>query len=76
MTPQERLVTVAEGADEEEVVSLLHQHRIEKVLVVGDNFELKGMITAKGLPESQGLPPSLQRRDRRAARCCGRRHGI
>ncbi|MCH8278218.1 MAG: IMP dehydrogenase, partial [Proteobacteria bacterium] len=34
MTPQDKLVTVAEGADEEEVLSLLHQHRIEKVLVV------------------------------------------
>jgi IMP dehydrogenase len=52
MTPQERLVTVTEGADEEEVVSLLHQHRIEKVLVVGDNFELKGMITAKDFPRA------------------------
>ena len=52
MTPQERLVTVTEGAGEEEVVSLLHQHRIEKVLVVGDNFELKGMITAKDFPRA------------------------
>jgi IMP dehydrogenase len=56
MTPQERLVTVAEGADEEEVVSLLHQHRIEKVLVVGDNFELKGMITAKDFQKAKDFP--------------------
>ena len=56
MTPQERLVTVAEGAGEEEVVSLLHQHRIEKVLVVGDNFELKGMITAKDFQKAKDFP--------------------
>lgn len=56
MTPQERLVTVTEGADEEEVVSLLHQHRIEKVLVVGDNFELRGMITAKDFQKAKDFP--------------------
>ncbi len=56
MTPQERLVTVTEGADEEEVVSLLHQHRIEKVLVIGDNFELKGMITAKDFQKAKDFP--------------------
>ena len=56
MTPQERLVTVTEGADENEVVSLLHQHRIEKVLVVGDNFELKGMITAKDFQKAKDFP--------------------
>jgi len=56
MTPQERLVTVGEGADEEEVVSLLHQYRIEKVLVVDDNFELKGMITAKDFQKAKDFP--------------------
>jgi IMP dehydrogenase len=56
MTPQERLVTVREGADEEEVVSLLHQHRIEKVLVVGDDFELRGMITAKDFQKAKDFP--------------------
>ncbi len=56
MTPQDRLVTVREGADEEEVLSLLHQHRIEKVLVVGDQFELKGMITAKDFQKAKDFP--------------------
>ena len=56
MTPQERLVTVREGADEEEVLSLLHRHRIEKVLVVGNNFELKGMITAKDFQKAKDFP--------------------
>jgi len=56
MTPQDRLVTVREGADEEEVLSLLHRHRIEKVLVVGDDFELKGMITAKDFQKAKDFP--------------------
>ena len=56
MTPKERLVTVGEGADEEEVLSLLHQHRIEKVLVVDDTFRLKGMITAKDFQKAKDFP--------------------
>ena len=56
MTPQDRLVTVREDAGQDEVVSLLHQHRIEKVLVVGDNYELKGMITAKDFQKAKDFP--------------------
>ena len=56
MTPQDRLVTVREGADDEEVLGLLHKHRIEKVLVVGDNFKLRGMITAKDFQKAQDFP--------------------
>lgn len=56
MTPQDRLVTVREGADDEEVLSLLHKHRIEKVLVVADNFELRGMITAKDFQKASDYP--------------------
>ncbi len=56
MTPQERLVTVREGAGDDEVLSLLHQHRIEKVLVVDDNFRLKGMITAKDFQKAEDYP--------------------
>ncbi len=56
MTPQDRLITVREGADEEEVLSLLHQHRIEKVLIVGGDFELKGMITAKDFQKAKDYP--------------------
>ena len=56
MTPKERLVTVREGADEEEVLSLLHKHRIEKVLVVDDDFELRGMITAKDFQKAMDFP--------------------
>ncbi len=56
MTPQDRLVTVREGAPEEEVLGLLHKHRIEKVLVVGDNFRLLGMITAKDFQKAKDFP--------------------
>ena len=56
MTPQERLVTVHEGADDDEVLSLLHKHRIEKVLVVTDDFELRGMITAKDFQKASDYP--------------------
>ena len=56
MTPKEKLVTVKEGADLEEVRELLHRNRIEKVLVVNDNFELQGMITVKDMNKAQTYP--------------------
>ncbi len=56
MTPKEKLVTVQEGADDEEVLSLLHRHRIEKVLVVTKDFELRGMITAKDFQKASDYP--------------------
>ena len=60
MTPQDRLITVREGADKDEVLSLLHRHRIEKVLIVGDNFELKGMITAKDFQKAKEFPQACK----------------
>ena len=56
MTPKDKLVTVKEGADEEEVLRLLHQHRIEIVLVVDDSFHLKGMVTAKDFQKATDFP--------------------
>jgi len=56
MTPKARLVTVQEGADIKEVMHLLHIHRIEKVLVVNDDFELKGLITLKDIQKAQDHP--------------------
>ena len=56
MTPKERLVTVREGASREEIVTLLHRHRIEKVLVVNDSFQLRGMITVKDIQKSSDFP--------------------
>jgi IMP dehydrogenase len=56
MTPRERLITVREGAPKNEVLGLLHKHRIEKVLVVGDDSELKGMITVKDFQKATDYP--------------------
>jgi IMP dehydrogenase len=56
MTPQERLVTVRENAPKEEVLALLHKHRIEKVLVVGTGLELVGMITVKDFQKATEFP--------------------
>lgn len=56
MTPKERLVTVSEGADKDEILSLLHKHRIEKLLVVNDDFHLRGMITVKDIQKSRDYP--------------------
>jgi len=60
MTPKDRLVTVKEGAAEEEVLSLLHQHRIEKVLVIDDDFQLRGMITAKDFQKAMDFPNAFK----------------
>ncbi|HET8765512.1 MAG TPA: IMP dehydrogenase [Rhodanobacter sp.] len=56
MTRQERLVTVKEGASQDEVLQLLHKHRIEKVLVVNDAFELRGLITVKDIQKARDNP--------------------
>ena len=56
MTPKARLVTVREGAPKEEVQRLLHKHRIEKVLVVGGDDELRGMITVKDFQKATEFP--------------------
>lgn len=56
MTPKERLVTVEEGASLDKVQALLHKYRIEKVLVVNDDFQLRGMITVKDIQKSSEHP--------------------
>lgn len=56
MTPKERLVTVKEGADAEIVKSLLHKNRIEKVLVVNEQFDLRGLITVKDIDKAERYP--------------------
>jgi IMP dehydrogenase len=56
MTPRERLVTVRENAPKEEVLALLHRHRIEKVLVVDGAGTLKGMITVKDFQKATEFP--------------------
>jgi len=56
MTPKERLITVRENAPKHEVLALLHRHRIEKVLVINGDHELKGMITVKDFQKATEFP--------------------
>ena len=56
MTPRERLITTREGAQPEEVKRLLHQYRIEKILVVNDQFDLRGLITVKDIDKAERYP--------------------
>jgi len=60
MTPRERLVTVREGADRDEVIALLHKHRIERVLVINGGFKLRGMITVKDIQKSTDYPSACK----------------
>jgi IMP dehydrogenase len=56
MTPRKKLVTVQEGASKEEVMGLLHRHRLERLVVVNDDFELKGLITVRDMSKSSEHP--------------------
>ncbi len=62
MTPREKLITVREGASREEAIELLHKYRIEKVLVVNDRFEMRGMITLKDIQKSTDNPHAAKDR--------------
>jgi len=56
MTVRDKLVTVGEGAEKSEVIDLLHRHRIERLLVVSESGELRGMITVKDITKSSVYP--------------------
>ncbi len=56
MTGKESLITVQENASQDEILDLLHRHRIEKVLVVNDNFDLRGLVTVKDIQKSTDNP--------------------
>ena len=56
MTPKHRLVTAPEDASTETITELLHRHRIEKVLLVNTEFQLKGMVTVKDIAKAQAYP--------------------
>ena len=58
MTPQDKLVTVKEGESPERIKALLHEHRIEKVLVIDDDFRLKGLITVNDFQKAERFPNS------------------
>ncbi|PTY36097.1 IMP dehydrogenase [Saccharospirillum sp. MSK14-1] len=65
MTPREQLVTVNEGVAPEQVRQLLHEHRIEKVLVVDDDFRLRGLMTVKDINKAQAYPNACKDSDGR-----------
>ena len=56
MTPRERLVTVGEGATIEDGKALMHKHKLERVLVVNDAFELRGLMTVKDITKQTNFP--------------------
>lgn len=60
MTPRERLVTVKEGASRAEALKLMHKYRLERVLVINDDFELKGLITVKDILKSTEHPSACK----------------
>jgi IMP dehydrogenase len=60
MTPRERLVTVKEGTGREDAMKLMHKYRLERVLVVNENFELKGLITVKDILKSREHPDACK----------------
>jgi IMP dehydrogenase len=60
MTPRAQLVTVKEGASSDEVQRLLHQHRIEKILVVDDHGALAGLITVKDFDKAESFPDACK----------------
>ncbi len=63
MTPKDRLVTVKEGASNDEITALLHKHRIEKVLVVNDKFALRGLVTVKDIHKAMKFPNACKDSD-------------
>ncbi len=56
MTQRDRLITVKEGAGREEAMTLMHKYRLERVLVINDDFELRGLITVKDIQKSTEHP--------------------
>ncbi len=65
MTPRERLVTVPEGAGKDEIMRLLHQYRLERLLVIDKNDKLKGLITVKDIQKSSDHPNACKDKDER-----------
>jgi IMP dehydrogenase len=75
MTPREKLVTVPDGTTLEQAKVLLNQHKIERLLVVNDAFELKGLITVKDITKQTSFPNCRTRCPRQAAGRCSCRCG-
>ena len=60
MTPQRRLVTVREGSTRQEAMELMHRHRLERVLVVDEEFHLKGLVTVKDILKESEYPDACK----------------
>jgi len=60
MVPKSRLITVKEGTTREEAMALLHEHRLERVLVVNNAFELRGLITVKDITKTSEHPDACK----------------
>ena len=60
MTPRSRLITVKEGVPREEIIALLHKHRLERILIVNDEFKLRGMVTVKDILQAEQKPNSVR----------------
>jgi len=60
MTPKERLVTVKEGTQRDDIIALLHKHRIEKILVINEKFNLSGLITVKDIQKAKAYPDACK----------------
>lgn len=56
MTPKNKLITVKQGAARDEIINLLHKNRIEKILVINDKFQLRGLITVKDIQKAKTKP--------------------
>ena len=74
MTPRDKLVTVKEGADPQEILRLMHQYRIEKVLVVDDDFHLRGLVTVKDIQKASDKPNACK--DEAGRLRCGAAVGV
>ena len=74
MTPKDRLVTIKEGSSPEEAKRLMNKHRLERVLVVNDNFELRGLITVKDILKAKEHP--LASKDSRGQLIAGAAVGV
>lgn len=65
MTPKDKLVTVLEGTSLDEIKTKLHQHRVEKILVVDNEFHLKGLVTVKDIEKARTYPNACKDEDGR-----------
>jgi IMP dehydrogenase len=74
MTRKERLVTVAEDASDDQVLALMHSHRIEKVLVINESFQLRGLITVKDIQKARDNPNAAK--DAHERLCVGAAVGV